>query len=54
MLRLLADGKSMKEAASALNLAVATVSFHKYRMMKQLNITTTAGLIRFAVAQHIV
>jgi DNA-binding NarL/FixJ family response regulator len=54
VLRLLAQGKSMKEAASELNVAVTTVSFHKYRMMKQLNITTTAGLIRFAVAKHIV
>ena len=54
VLRLLANGKSMKEAAAELNLAVATVSFHKYRMMNQLNIKTTAELIRFAVAQHIV
>jgi DNA-binding NarL/FixJ family response regulator len=54
VLRLLADGKSMKEAAAELNLAVATVSFHKYRMMNQLNIKTTAQLVRFAVAQHIV
>jgi DNA-binding NarL/FixJ family response regulator len=54
VLRLLAEGKSMKEAAAALNLAVTTVSFHKYRMMKQLNIKTSAELIRFAVAQHII
>jgi DNA-binding NarL/FixJ family response regulator len=54
VLRLLAEGKSMKEAAATLNVAVTTVSFHKYRMMRQLNIKTSAELIRFAVAQHII
>jgi len=54
VLRLLAEGKSMKEVAEALNLAVRTVAFHKYRMMKQLNIKTSAELVRFAVVRHIV
>jgi DNA-binding NarL/FixJ family response regulator len=54
VLRLLAEGKSMKEVADVLNVAVRTVAFHKYQMMKQLKITTSAELIRFAVAQHIV
>jgi DNA-binding NarL/FixJ family response regulator len=54
VLRLLADGKSMKEVAEALNLTVRTVAFHKYRMMKQLKIKTSAELVRFAVARHIV
>jgi DNA-binding NarL/FixJ family response regulator len=54
VLRLLAEGKSMKEVADALNLAVRTVAFHKYRMMQILNIKTSAELVRFAVAQHIV
>jgi DNA-binding NarL/FixJ family response regulator len=54
VLRLLAEGKSMKEVADELNMAVRTVAFHKYRMMRLLNIRTTAELVRFAVAQHIV
>jgi DNA-binding NarL/FixJ family response regulator len=54
VLRLLAEGSSMKQAAAALNLTVTTVAFHKYRMMKALNITTSAELIRFAVTHHIV
>jgi DNA-binding NarL/FixJ family response regulator len=54
VLRLLAEGKSMKEVADTLNLAVRTVAFHKYRMMQILNIKTSAELVRFAVAQHIV
>ena len=54
VLRLLAEGKSMKEVAAALNLTVRTVAFHKYRMMNTLNIKSSAELVRFAVGQHIV
>jgi len=54
ILHLLAEGKSMKETAAILNVAVRTVAFHKYRIMDLLNIKTSAELVRFAVAQHIV
>jgi DNA-binding NarL/FixJ family response regulator len=54
VLRLLAEGKSMKEAAAVLNLTVRTVAFHKYRMMEQQHIKSSAELVRFAVGQHIV
>jgi DNA-binding NarL/FixJ family response regulator len=54
VLRLLAEGKSMKEVAAALNLTVRTVAFHKYRMMHMLKIKSSAELVRFAVVQHIV
>jgi DNA-binding NarL/FixJ family response regulator len=54
VLQLLAEGKSMKEAAQILSVAQRTVAFHKYRMMEQLQIKTSAELIRFAMQQHIV
>jgi len=54
VLQLLAEGKSMKEVADTLNMTVRTVAFHKYRMMRLLNIKSSAELVRFAVAQHIV
>jgi DNA-binding CsgD family transcriptional regulator len=54
VLQLLAEGRSMKEVATVLNLAPRTVAFHKYEMMKQLGITSTAELIQYAVRQHIV
>jgi DNA-binding NarL/FixJ family response regulator len=54
VLQLLAEGKSMKEVASILNVAPRTVAFHKYRMMEQLKIKTSAELIQFAVRQHLV
>jgi DNA-binding NarL/FixJ family response regulator len=54
VLQLLAEGRSMKEVASLLNLTPRTVAFHKYRMMEQLHVKSTAELIQYAVRHHIV
>jgi DNA-binding NarL/FixJ family response regulator len=54
VVQLLAEGKSMKEAASVLNVAPRTVAFHKYRIMQDLGLKTTADLIQFAVKSRIV
>jgi DNA-binding NarL/FixJ family response regulator len=54
VLQLLAEGRSMKEVASVLNLTPRTVAFHKYRMMEQLRVKSTAELIQYAVKHHIV
>jgi len=54
VLQLLAEGRSMKEVASLLNMTPRTVAFHKYRMMEQLKVKTTAELVQYAVKHHIV
>jgi DNA-binding NarL/FixJ family response regulator len=54
VLQLLAEGRSMKEVASVLNVSPRTVAFHKYRMMEQLKVKSTAELVQYAVKQHIV
>ena len=54
VLQLLAEGRSMKQAADILNVAPRTVAFHKYRMMEQLGLKTSAELIRFAVRASLV
>jgi DNA-binding NarL/FixJ family response regulator len=54
VLQLLAEGRSMKEAGAILNLTARTVAFHKYRMMEQLRLKTTAELVQFAVRQGVV
>jgi len=54
VLQLLAEGYSMKEAAGMLNVTPRTIAFHKYRMMEQLGIRTTAELIQLAVKNHLV
>jgi DNA-binding NarL/FixJ family response regulator len=54
VLQLLAEGRSMKEVASVLNLTPRTVAFHKYRMMDELKVKSTAELVQYAVKHHIV
>jgi DNA-binding NarL/FixJ family response regulator len=54
VLQLLAEGRSMKEVGAILNLTARTVAFHKYRMMEQLRLKTSAELVQFAVKQGVV
>jgi DNA-binding NarL/FixJ family response regulator len=54
VIQLIAEGRSMKEVASILNITPRTVAFHKYRLMAQLRIKTTAELVQYAVRHHIV
>jgi DNA-binding NarL/FixJ family response regulator len=54
VLQLLAEGKSMKEAADLLGLAPRTIAFHKYAMIEQLGLKNGAELVQYAVSRHIV
>lgn len=54
VIQLVAEGRSMKEVATILNITPRTVAFHKYRIMAQLHLKTTADLIQFAIRNHIV
>src|SRR4029079_16796574 len=54
VLRLIAQGKTMKEVASVLEISTRTAEAHKYQMMQQLGFRTPAQLIRFAVQQGLV
>ena len=53
VVQLLAEGKSMKEVAAVLNVTPRTVAFHKYRVMEELSLKTTADLIQFAIKYRI-
>jgi DNA-binding NarL/FixJ family response regulator len=53
VLQLLAEGRSMKEAAKILCVTPRTVAFHKYRMMEKLNLKNNADLIQFALQEFI-
>ena len=53
VLQLLAEGKSMKEAADVLNVATRTIAFHKYRMMENFGIKTTAELIQMGIKKKV-
>ncbi|HEY2547769.1 MAG TPA: response regulator transcription factor [Candidatus Acidoferrum sp.] len=54
VVQLLAEGKSMKEAADVLKVAPRTVAFHKYRLMEDLGLKTNAELVQFAIENRIV
>ena len=54
VMQLLAEGKSAKEIAKILHISTRTVEFHKYNMMEQLGIKTSAELVHFAIKHGIV
>jgi DNA-binding NarL/FixJ family response regulator len=54
VLQLLAEGKTMKEVATILGISTRTSESHKYEMMRQLGVKTTAELIRYAVRSNLV
>lgn len=54
VLQLLAEGHSMKEVGKILKITPRTVAFHKYSMMQQLGISSSAELVQFAIKQHVV
>lgn len=54
IVQLVAEGRSLKEVGTILNISPRTVAFHKSRIMDQLNIHSTAELIRYAVDHHMV
>lgn len=54
VLQLLSEGHTMKEIARLLAITPRTVAFHKYSLMKDLGITSSAELVRFAIKEHLV
>lgn len=54
VLQLLAEGKSAKEIANILYISPRTAEFHKYTMMGELNIKTSAELVQYAIKHGIV
>lgn len=54
VLQLLAEGHSAKEIADILCISPRTVEFHKYKMMEQLNLKTSAELVGYAIKHGIV
>ncbi|MGE0592386.1 MAG: response regulator [Vicinamibacterales bacterium] len=49
VLQLLAEGKSAKEIAAILGISSRTVETHKYKMMDDLGLRTSAQLVQYAV-----
>jgi DNA-binding NarL/FixJ family response regulator len=49
VLRLLAEGKGLKEVAAILKISIKTAEYHKYRIMNQLGVRTNAEMTKYAV-----
>ena len=49
VLRLIAQGRRMKEIGAILELSTRTVESHKYEMMRGLGVESTAELVRYAI-----
>ena len=49
VLRLIAQGKRMKQIAAELKISIRTVEDHKYQLMRALGVESTAELVRFAI-----
>jgi len=54
ILQLLAEGHQIKEIANLLHISPRTVETHKYNIMQELKLKTTAELIKYAMKQGIV
>src|SRR5262245_37839268 len=49
VLQLVAEGRTMKEIASILNISTRTVESHKYEMMEGIGVQTNAELVQYAI-----
>jgi DNA-binding NarL/FixJ family response regulator len=54
LLRLLARGVGLKEAAEALSVSVSAASTYRARLLKKLDLSSTSELIRFAIENDLV
>ena len=54
VLRLIAEGKTTKQAAGLLGISVKTAECHRASIMNKLDIHETAGLVRYAIREGLV
>ena len=54
VLQQVAEGKSNKEIATALQLSVYTVEAHRGKIMEKLNLHSASELVRFAIRNGII
>jgi DNA-binding NarL/FixJ family response regulator len=54
VLQLVAEGRTMKEVASILNISQRTAESHKYEIMRVLGVDTTAALVQYAIRNKLI
>jgi DNA-binding NarL/FixJ family response regulator len=54
LLRLIAEGKNSREAASILGISAKTADTHRANLMRKLQVHSVTDLVRYAIRNHIV
>src|SRR5215475_9311227 len=54
VLKLLAEGMSVKEIAALLNLSIKTVDVHKYNLMRKIDVHDRTELIKYAIQRRLI
>lgn len=54
VLKMLAEGSSVKEIAVSLNLSLKTIETHKFNLMRKLGIHNKAQLVQYAIQRKII
>lgn len=54
VLKLIAAGRSNLQVAEALNVSQRTVESHRSRLMMKLDLKGLAGLVRYAIREHLI
>ena len=54
ILKFLAEGNSVKDIATILNLSVKTIEAHKFNLMRKLDIHNKAQLVQYAIQKKII
>jgi len=53
VVQLVAEGHSNREAAAVLNVSIKTVETHRSTIMRKLDLTSSAALVRYAIRNHL-
>lgn len=51
---MLASGRTISEIATDLHLSIKTVSTHKFRLMRKMNLQTSTDLVRYAIRHQLI
>ena len=54
VVQLIAEGHTNKEISAILNLNIKTIESHRAAAMRKLNITSTAGIVRYAIRNKLI
>jgi DNA-binding NarL/FixJ family response regulator len=54
VVQLVAEGHRNKEAAAVLNVSIKTVETHRSNVMRKLDLTSSAALVRYAIRHNLI